>query len=170
MACESFVEHLVGSLYFLQQKLFLRFSKSQCCWPFSCTCGLGFLPAEAGQFFFKLAVYVTTLRLLLSLWTGQQESFFFVSSFLSVMYGTRKAQILNQLNPTGLLLSPTIFYFLSFAVELRKVFIEFYSWNILKGVFDSGEASVLLQKDTHVDVVILSHMHEDAEAAHMFRY
>ena len=27
MVCESFVEHLVGSLYFLQQKLFQRFSQ-----------------------------------------------------------------------------------------------------------------------------------------------
>ena len=27
MACESFVEHLVGPLYFLQQTLFLRFSQ-----------------------------------------------------------------------------------------------------------------------------------------------
>ena len=27
MACESFVEHLVGSLYFLQRTLFLRFSQ-----------------------------------------------------------------------------------------------------------------------------------------------
>ena len=27
MACESCVEHLVGPLYFLQQTLFLRFSK-----------------------------------------------------------------------------------------------------------------------------------------------
>ena len=27
MACESFVEHLVGPLYFLQRTLFLRFSQ-----------------------------------------------------------------------------------------------------------------------------------------------
>ena len=27
MACESFVEHLVGPLYFLQRMLFLRFSQ-----------------------------------------------------------------------------------------------------------------------------------------------
>ena len=33
MACESFVEQLVGPLYFC-----------------TCTCGLGFLPAEAGYF------------------------------------------------------------------------------------------------------------------------
>ena len=50
MACECFVEHLVGSLYFLQQKLFLRFSQISMLLAISCTCGLGFLPAEAGYF------------------------------------------------------------------------------------------------------------------------
>ena len=33
------------------------FPKSQCCWPFSCTCGLGFLPSEAGYFWFWCSCY-----------------------------------------------------------------------------------------------------------------
>ena len=40
---------LTSSIYFLQLKLFLRFSQIYY-FPFSCTCRLGFLPAEAGYF------------------------------------------------------------------------------------------------------------------------
>ena len=47
MACESFVEHVVGSLYFLQQKLFLRFSQIL---MLLVILRAEFLPAEAGYF------------------------------------------------------------------------------------------------------------------------
>ena len=41
----------MGSVYFFQLKLFLLdFPKCPYCFPFSCNCGLGFLPAETGYF------------------------------------------------------------------------------------------------------------------------
>ena len=52
MACESFVEHVVGSLYFLQQKLFLRFS------PNLNVVGHLAVPAGWGSCLPRLAIFV----------------------------------------------------------------------------------------------------------------
>ena len=54
----------LNSLYFLQLKLFLRFSQMLCCYPFGFVGRLGFLPAKAGSFSYFSLIFIVVTPLL----------------------------------------------------------------------------------------------------------